>query len=469
MSEVDDHAEPVHLAHDLLAERRQPVVRGDIGRRCRPTPASCNASASCSARPGRRTGAARRGCRRSNARLPCRSARRSCRRFIARSTSAEVVASCMSSGWRATSRLSTSICSSVCGDRLRLGLVADDEDRPELRSEMALAQTGRSVCMGPGVCRAGAGPLVSAKSKSAMHVAVAARGIARARRCAHPTPGPPSGRPAPPAPAPPGHRREPLAGPAPGRPSSSVSFAPLYPLGQRHCGRRGALFRAVDHEGEDIAVLTPRPAQLRDAAELSAEHSRQAGQASSSCTANRRNPPCARRWIPHPLPRHRPPPRFACARGREIRSQRSSRARASTRDAGARRSDPPATTRETRRCPPPRSAWWRRTATRSGRARRPARPVPDPRTSRRHRRAVVRSLRLVTKREPLIANTKPSGTSLAPPAKALGLLQAVKGRVDLDRAERARCMLQLAPLRQSGRIENAPAPRRDRPNRQFRS
>ena len=36
VAEVDEHAEPVHLAHDLFAERRQPVEHRRVGRRVGP-------------------------------------------------------------------------------------------------------------------------------------------------------------------------------------------------------------------------------------------------------------------------------------------------------------------------------------------------------------------------------------------------------------------------------------------------
>ena len=52
VAEVDEHAQPVHLAHDLLAERRQPVRASARRSPNRPRARSCCGSASCSPRRG---------------------------------------------------------------------------------------------------------------------------------------------------------------------------------------------------------------------------------------------------------------------------------------------------------------------------------------------------------------------------------------------------------------------------------
>ena len=72
VTEVDEHAEPVHLAHDLLAERREAVELRRVGRRVGPRHVERCASASCSARRADATCAASRASCRSSGRPPCR-------------------------------------------------------------------------------------------------------------------------------------------------------------------------------------------------------------------------------------------------------------------------------------------------------------------------------------------------------------------------------------------------------------
>ena len=68
-------------------------------------------------------------------------------------------------------------------------------------------------------------------------------------------------------------------------------------------------------------------------------------------------------------------------------------------------------------------------------------PMPSPASAIRGR--------VTQKREPLIANWKPSGTAAAQAAQLFGLLPAVEGRVDLDRAECARGKFELFGLRRA--------------------
>ena len=74
VAEIDEHAEPVHLADDFFAELRQAANAPACRRRHRPSAGCRCASASCSARRARGTCAASAASCRSNGRPPCRSA-----------------------------------------------------------------------------------------------------------------------------------------------------------------------------------------------------------------------------------------------------------------------------------------------------------------------------------------------------------------------------------------------------------
>ena len=87
--QVDQHAEPVHLAHDVAAEGGEPAVRRASLRESAQPSVRC-ASASCSGRRGRRRCAALRATPRSRGRLRCRGAKQCARAVLGGATSATV-------------------------------------------------------------------------------------------------------------------------------------------------------------------------------------------------------------------------------------------------------------------------------------------------------------------------------------------------------------------------------------------
>ena len=111
--EVDEHAEPVHLADHVAAEVGEPAEHRLVGRGVGPRARSRCGSASCSARRGRASSAACRARSRSSGRPPCRSARRSGPPRSAASTSSAVRHRARSSGNASTRRCTKSICSRV--------------------------------------------------------------------------------------------------------------------------------------------------------------------------------------------------------------------------------------------------------------------------------------------------------------------------------------------------------------------
>ena len=111
--DVHHHAKAVHLADDVLAERREAVVRRLVGRRIGPVVVleMRQRHIADAERGVRRAAAADR--RRSCGRLPCPSAPRSCARPRRAGCRRRVVASTRSFGWAATASCTASICSSA--------------------------------------------------------------------------------------------------------------------------------------------------------------------------------------------------------------------------------------------------------------------------------------------------------------------------------------------------------------------